>query len=929
MNTSDRIQPRQLACVVSMNNQTPSCYLWIAVICVGCFGFGRPSLGDEKTKPSWTADVEAWIQGLDDSSFRIRRESFLKLCDRSIPIDDWLAKETKSEDKHRSAVATWLNRLRRSSGTLAERAEILQDYEAMKNLDGSVIDRYLSKGDWDRILDLLSMLDVQTRSEFLSRDGQIDNIIDMAWLAEKESYIPRVLDLVLKPTQRVQANRWWRKLGLPDEWKVSENSTLPSVRIAQLEADGKIDEAIALAKKSAMFNFVEPLIFRANRWDAWFEMDLRRTPVGGLEIMDHQKAAMQLLLGQENEAEALFDKILAKRGDNNLSNGEAILSLALGRMDLFEKHLASQPPLTAFLLRNNLGDVHGAFAQAGLNDLSPESVQTWLDSEGYAPRMEIEDADGPGTSKAEALIRYADLFFQLGLREQGEMIDKKIVSQVSQEELRDGISAWNETLRRWIVMNEREKAIKQFKDLLANEDRKPAKKNRTKPEYGATKPESDRVELFRTVYPDFGRLSALIFDHLLTVAILDATESDPLDGRKQRIAIAIDQLEDLYAGRQPKRLPDGEWLSELRDAVMSKANEVEVSEESYIGFASVLDCLGSTQFALDVLEQSVPSLLIDREKAKYLEKLGQLDAASDLLVSKFRLSPSNIGLFVDCAKLLESVGRYGELDRYRAQFLSGVLPDRPSELDEPTNKLPTRPEILWKMEQRWLQSLPLPLGDLDALSGVGHQYGELAKTDLSQAPKAADYVRIEALLCIKATWADPKRSLLFPLILFVQGNKSHGFQSLILGAIADGNRELADSLFRIAHRCMPKEIEMPIVAVPIAERVFGKEFADEWFDLYYKPYMVHLKEFPNDTLIGNNTAWYSALCNRYLKEARGLAIQVTASDPSPTYLDTLAEIEYRLGNVAQAIELSEQCRKIEPKDQQHRNQLKRFRAGQP
>jgi hypothetical protein len=91
----------------------------------------------------------------------------------------------------------------------------------------------------------------------------------------------------------------------------------------------------------------------------------------------------------------------------------------------------------------------------------------------------------------------------------------------------------------------------------------------------------------------------------------------------------------------------------------------------------------------------------------------------------------------------------------------------------------------------------------------------------------------------------------------------------------------------------------------------------------------HLKEFPNDPLIGNNTAWFAAKCNRNLETAWSLASKVVASDPTSTYLDTLAEIEYRLGRVERAIELSELCRGLEPKDKQHREQLKRFREGRP
>ncbi len=46
--------------------------------------------------------------------------------------------------------------------------------------------------------------------------------------------------------------------------------------------------------------------------------------------------------------------------------------------------------------------------------------------------------------------------------------------------------------------------------------------------------------------------------------------------------------------------------------------------------------------------------------------------------------------------------------------------------------------------------------------------------------------------------------------------------------------------------------------------------------------------------------------------------------PDPTYLDTLADLEFRVGNVEKAIEISQKCRELEPRDDQHRKQLRRF-----
>jgi len=177
---------------------------------------------------------------------------------------------------------------------------------------------------------------------------------------------------------------------------------------------------------------------------------------------------------------------------------------------------------------------------------------------------------------------------------------------------------------------------------------------------------------------------------------------------------------------------------------------------------------------------------------------------------------------------------------------------------------------------------------------------------------------------VKKQWLNDGVEIDTSLLFF-----ANAFESLILEAISNNDRDLADKLVRIAFRCKPQDIDVPIEIVPEAERVFGKELADEWFHLYYQPLIKHLEEFPHDALIGNNTAWLAALCNRHLEHAKLLASKVAVSNPDATYLDTLAEIEYRLGNVERAIELSEKCLQMEPKNKQHRIQLKRFRAGNP
>lgn len=887
--------------------------------------------GDEQAYGLLEANVESWIQGLNDPSYRTRRESFLKLCDRTIPLEAWLETQSKSSDKHRSAIAIWLKRLRRSNGSLAERAEMLRDYEALRNLDEStlekhsVLERYASNGQWERLLELVALLEPPLRTALLRKDGQLQHMIGQAWKSENESIVPRLLELVLSPPERVSANRLWRSLGMPDEWKVSQNSELPSVKITELEADGKIEQAVALAETSALRNFIEPILIRSNRWDNWLSMDLRQGVIAGTENIVQQQAGMRILLGRLEDASTQLDKILKGRERSVLANGNAILALALGRSDEFEAFLENLPAKTSFSVMRMQGRVHDAFQQVGLSDLSLDSVRTWLNNKGYLKRQLSEEPDTPRNSRELPLADYADLFFQLGLNEQGTLIDSHLIDSAKRRETDEGVSAWTPLLSQWLMTNERVKAIYHWQAYLVRNGGRRTKPSRDGMAFQPS--ENNEQGPFETIYPEFPQSASLIFDHLLSVASNEnkgvevQTESDR---RGKAIDQVIDQMEDLHAGRWPRHWRGQSPLLDLRKAIQHRSLEAGNATYQLIELAELFDCLGETQLGIDTLDMCSNDSTANQAKAKYLIRLGKLDNACDILIEEFQNDASNVGLLVDCTETLENVGRFGEMDRLRVQGLSSVLHDRTYASIRSNLELPTNQLVQIIMEQRWNRDRTEMRTDVDAVRCLNRQYGELAKKNLSHAKQAANYARIEALIWMKFLWSNETKDIRPLLSLF-----GSAFQSSILEAIADGDRELADNLFRVAFRCKPHDIDMPIVIVPVAERVFGKELADQWFDLFYQPMLKHLEEFPDDTLIGNNTAWFAASCNRHLEKAQTLASKVAVSNEDPTYLDTLAEVEYRLGNVARAIELSERCLKIEPRDKQHREQLKRFRAGKP
>lgn len=109
----------------------------------------------------------------------------------------------------------------------------------------------------------------------------------------------------------------------------------------------------------------------------------------------------------------------------------------------------------------------------------------------------------------------------------------------------------------------------------------------------------------------------------------------------------------------------------------------------------------------------------------------------------------------------------------------------------------------------------------------------------------------------------------------------------------------------------------------------GKELADELFESIRKAHHEQLKLFPNSGLYNNNLAWINSTNKVHLDEALKHAELAVKNEPdNPTYMDTLADVCFNLGQVDRAISLMEKCLKLNPRSEHYSKQIKRFRAHQ-
>ena len=101
--------------------------------------------------------------------------------------------------------------------------------------------------------------------------------------------------------------------------------------------------------------------------------------------------------------------------------------------------------------------------------------------------------------------------------------------------------------------------------------------------------------------------------------------------------------------------------------------------------------------------------------------------------------------------------------------------------------------------------------------------------------------------------------------------------------------------------------------------------ADKLFKAFYDPWKKSLAAFPDSPLINNNLAWLCAISNRKIDEAMTLSNRaLELEDDNQNYVDTLAEIYFRLGNREKAVEIQKRCVELNPQVQLFKDRLKHF-----
>lgn len=878
--------------------------------------------------------ASAILDQLDASRFTERRAAFLKLCDSSLDIDTWLDEQSQSSDTNRAAICVWLRRIRRMPGTIDDRLSMMGDYLRLTEGDSSVLLKYGESQRTEQAVELLEILPSAIRERLLqirSAEHPFDAIIDNAWKGGEQDLVPRLLNAILPSnTVRVGLNARWRHLGMPEYWHLDEPVNQPEVQIAALERDGKIDEALAVAKSKSLPNLREQLLTSHGRWEEWLQLDPWQQSVVSPPWNDVARSLLLESLGRHEEALAYYE--MRKQGNPKGSSQQiqaAQLALIVGDNAALEgvlKANAHEELVSVYFLRYQLDAL---LELEGLSDKSLEAIDAWLDKN---VREELP------LSKA---VRFQSLFKRLGYPKLANAISQRIETFVATHDPEHQLQLWDKLISEWPRYGLEEERLRGLAKAMAVVRTVGPTTNGLPAEIPA------RVQRGNEINARAVTVENLFFKSfpMLRWAAWPIYRTLRDEYPEETIERCVAMVEDLHEARTPSGWMRSDIEPFFRRTLQLAASEGMTAEAVVIDLAETLDAMGMTDRALGLLQEFPSSHSARIQIARLAAKLGRLEDASKLSLQLIDEHPDDLNAYLVASRSLMAAKHLDAWLAMQQRVLTRLdcwsMYSRYTQTLQRTGRMETPPEILFFLElmrdhapctweEMWFGDVYADYG-LNMLSNLYHQ--EIGKRP-ERAARLADMMRNVCLQEISGLAEDSNQA--------IQPRTGGSGQweldwarwcwqyerCLAAGfwqAVQAGDRELADRLIRAVYRMNPEQMNTLIDFAPIVKEKFGEATLREWFDVFYVPMNDHLGKYPNDTLIANNTAWLAAKCGFEYDRALELAQRAVEFSPTDTYLDTLAEVEFVRGNIPRAIEISERCRALQPRDAHHPRQLARFR----
>lgn len=150
-----------------------------------------------------------------------------------------------------------------------------------------------------------------------------------------------------------------------------------------------------------------------------------------------------------------------------------------------------------------------------------------------------------------------------------------------------------------------------------------------------------------------------------------------------------------------------------------------------------------------------------------------------------------------------------------------------------------------------------------------------------------------------------------------------------IALISEGKTKQAAQWVRLLFACRHGDSTTAEKVLPELDRAGESELCSELFKELEADFADKLSQYPDSPLFHNSYAWSCACNSRRLDFAKENAEAAVALRPNnPSYLDTLAEIAYRMKQPEKATELMKKCLQLAPDSLYYKKQLRRFEAGE-
>jgi hypothetical protein len=836
--------------------------------------------------------LDELLEQLQSDRFETRQQAFLELWKTQISPIDSLDSVLENASDELAANARWLLLLRKIGMSRETIEESLENLTLLQVEDFYTLKRLAKDEKWTELLVLWQLLSPTQKETLLENvsPSDVTQLMVTAIYQDRLELLPVLADLLFEPVQALSARRLWVMQGLEGcDPANSIHADTPVAQVLLSEWSGDIEQAATMANQRGIRGLDQIIYQRNFAWSALLGQITDSIPSGDpadfemLVVADVEKAAKACLLadwlGRDEAAEAWSVKL--KSADLNRFDKQtrALALFACGQVDAAVELLKQNPNLSTLELLNLLGRENEAFELAGFDPNDAASFDEWL----AKTRGKLED--NPENSVVFDLAAGAgSLLARLGDRELSTRIDQ-MLSETMANQTADRSDARQRLIRIWLSFSRTEFAMEQVAEMAASEA------------------DNGRRNLLLTrLFESNDVFSVELVDYLL-----ERYENDWLK--------AFQTVEMLSRGVSPDG-DDADWIREALDAKIASSESVDRYDDSSGFYESLYYAAmnrGDYALALRISQLGYSFNAID-ELAHLYAELEEFDLAEQQIRELDENYPEGRYGLVQRARWLAIQGQYREADQLRENVQLYPLPQ-------------------WN-QIYFLSRLQIHQFD-ESASEFGSQmlkYGDEKIRDRSLiAYRTASILESSnpklGLETIRIAQCDQLTSLnlltAVPIRIVLYSNLAS--RCAVRAAIEEGNFERADAAFKTAVQLRPNDIDLAIELLPLADAKFGPGKCEDWFDAFYQSHLEHLADWPNDAMFHNNLAWLCGSLDRKLdvalKHAR-LAVELSNSDP--TYIDTLGEVEFRRGNVPEALRLAIECRNLNRSEDQYQEQIERF-----